>query len=277
MHARASTRFLTGVPPKPTDGADFQAGISIDQIAARELGQQTQLRVARAEPRIDRVRRAPATRATAAPTPTRICLAQRRPRRCRWRTTRARVFERLFGDSGSTDPAARLARAAAAAQHPRLGDRQGRAASGAAWGRRSRQARPSTSTRCATSSARIQKAEAAERPASCRVVEQPAGIPAHVRGARQADVRPAGAGLPVRPDPRHHVHDGHASSAAGTYPRNRRARRASPDLAPSETTPEKLAKLLKINTYHTDAVRLLTSRSCRRRPTATARCSITSR
>ena len=37
-------------------------------------------------------------------------LAQRRTRRCRPRTTRASVFERLFGDSGSTDPKARRAR-----------------------------------------------------------------------------------------------------------------------------------------------------------------------
>ena len=33
-HARASTRFLTGVPSRRADGADLHAGISMDQIVA---------------------------------------------------------------------------------------------------------------------------------------------------------------------------------------------------------------------------------------------------
>jgi hypothetical protein len=43
VHARASTRFLTDVPPKVTNGADLEAGISMDQIAAKQLGASTQL------------------------------------------------------------------------------------------------------------------------------------------------------------------------------------------------------------------------------------------
>src|SRR5687767_4226959 len=42
-HARAGATFLTGVHPKKTEGANIQAGISADQIAARELGKFTQL------------------------------------------------------------------------------------------------------------------------------------------------------------------------------------------------------------------------------------------
>ena len=42
-HARAAGAFLTGVHPKKTEGADIRAGISMDQIAARVLGQETQL------------------------------------------------------------------------------------------------------------------------------------------------------------------------------------------------------------------------------------------
>ena len=42
-HARAAGAFLTGVHPKKTAGADIRSGISIDQIAARELAQETQL------------------------------------------------------------------------------------------------------------------------------------------------------------------------------------------------------------------------------------------
>ena len=42
-HSRAQAAFLTGVHPKKTEGPDIHLGISMDQIAARELGRQTQL------------------------------------------------------------------------------------------------------------------------------------------------------------------------------------------------------------------------------------------
>src|SRR5262245_62457917 len=42
-HARAAGACLTGVHPKKTEGADIQAGVSMDQIAARVLGTETQL------------------------------------------------------------------------------------------------------------------------------------------------------------------------------------------------------------------------------------------
>jgi hypothetical protein len=41
-HARAPASFLSGVHVKKTEGADLHAGLSMDQVAARELGQQTQ-------------------------------------------------------------------------------------------------------------------------------------------------------------------------------------------------------------------------------------------
>ena len=41
-------RFLTGVHPQKTAGADIQIGISVDQIAAQHIGRTTRLRVARA-------------------------------------------------------------------------------------------------------------------------------------------------------------------------------------------------------------------------------------
>mgnify|MGYP003637614382 CR=1 FL=1 len=40
-HARASAVFLTGVHPNKTAGADIRSGISVDQIAARHLSEQT--------------------------------------------------------------------------------------------------------------------------------------------------------------------------------------------------------------------------------------------
>ena len=42
-HTRSPTVFLNGVHPKRTDGADIQAGTTIDQMAAQKIGQQTAL------------------------------------------------------------------------------------------------------------------------------------------------------------------------------------------------------------------------------------------
>lgn len=40
-HARAGGAFLTGAQPKKTAGANFQTGLSADQLAAQQLGDQT--------------------------------------------------------------------------------------------------------------------------------------------------------------------------------------------------------------------------------------------
>ena len=42
-HARASATFLTGVHPRKTAGADIKAGVSFDQIAAEKIGHLTRL------------------------------------------------------------------------------------------------------------------------------------------------------------------------------------------------------------------------------------------
>jgi hypothetical protein len=42
-HGRMAPAFMCGVHAKPTQGADFQAGVSVDQIAAQHLGKETQL------------------------------------------------------------------------------------------------------------------------------------------------------------------------------------------------------------------------------------------
>jgi Protein of unknown function (DUF1552) len=40
-HAVSSGCWLTGVPPKRTDGPDFRIGVSIDQVIAKQIGQDT--------------------------------------------------------------------------------------------------------------------------------------------------------------------------------------------------------------------------------------------
>jgi hypothetical protein len=43
VHSRCQSTWLTGVKPKATEGVDLHAGISMDQIVAREIGSETQL------------------------------------------------------------------------------------------------------------------------------------------------------------------------------------------------------------------------------------------
>ena len=107
-HARASATFLTGVHARKTEGANIGVGVSMDQVAANELGKGTQL--ASLEIGLDSVELLGACDAgyscaygntIAWRTPTTPLPMENDPRA---------VFERLFGASESTDPAVRLAR-----------------------------------------------------------------------------------------------------------------------------------------------------------------------
>src|SRR2546423_2740821 len=106
-HAREGATWLTGVHPKKTEGAGIRAGISADQIAARELGKVTQL--GSLELGLESASLAGGCdsgyscaytntlswRSDTTPLPVEV-----NPRM---------VFERLFGDGDSTDSATRLA------------------------------------------------------------------------------------------------------------------------------------------------------------------------
>lgn len=107
-HGRIGGVWLTGVHAKPTEGADLEAGISLDQIAAPHVSAETEL--PSLEVGLGAAEFAGACDAgfSCAYTST-LC----------WRTPRTplpmessprAVFERLFGDSDSTDPAVRRAR-----------------------------------------------------------------------------------------------------------------------------------------------------------------------
>jgi hypothetical protein len=43
FHPRAQATWLTGVRPKRTEGIDYRAGVSMDQVIARDFGKETQL------------------------------------------------------------------------------------------------------------------------------------------------------------------------------------------------------------------------------------------
>jgi len=107
-HARASTRFLTGVASQRDDGSNLKAGISMDQIAGRVLGQETQL--ATLELAIDgRDFAGSCDEGFSCAYTNTISWANETTPLPMENNPRA-VFERLFGDSGSTDPAVRKAR-----------------------------------------------------------------------------------------------------------------------------------------------------------------------
>ena len=57
VHARASTRFLTDVPPKHTNNAEIHAGVSMDQMFAKQAGRAHAARLAGARARRARLRR----------------------------------------------------------------------------------------------------------------------------------------------------------------------------------------------------------------------------
>jgi hypothetical protein len=108
-HAKASTRFLTDVSP-PTSETWLDAGVSVDQLIARDAGQHTQL--ASLELAIESGETAGACD---------VGFACAYTNTISWRSANTPlstennprvVFERLFGDSVSTDPKARRARIA---------------------------------------------------------------------------------------------------------------------------------------------------------------------
>jgi hypothetical protein len=106
-HAKASTRFLTDISP-PTSETWLDVGISVDQILAQETGKHTQL--ASLELAIENGETAGAcdvgfacayTNTISWKSANTPLFAQNNPRA---------VFERMFGDTGNTDPKARLTR-----------------------------------------------------------------------------------------------------------------------------------------------------------------------
>src|ERR1700704_5939801 len=105
-HPRACTAWLTGTHAKMTSGADLRAGISADQIAAREFGKETQLaslEIGLESPEVVGACESAygcayyntiAWRNETSPLP-----MENRPRA---------LFERLFGDAGTTSPEVRM-------------------------------------------------------------------------------------------------------------------------------------------------------------------------
>ncbi len=106
-HARATATFLTGVHPYKTGGADFRLGISADQIAAKALGQHTQL----SSLELGLEPQPLAGNCDSGYTCAYMSMSWRGPNSPLPAEINPRaVFERLFGDGDSTDPEVRARR-----------------------------------------------------------------------------------------------------------------------------------------------------------------------
>ena len=107
-HARAGATWLTGVHPKKTQGADILNGISVDQILAKEIGKQTPR--PSIELGLEDVRLVGGCDSgySCAYSNTLSWSSATTP--LPYETNPRAVFERLFGDGETTDPAARATR-----------------------------------------------------------------------------------------------------------------------------------------------------------------------
>ena len=226
-HARAAGAFLTGVHPKKTAGADIRAGISMDQIAARELAQETQL--ASLELSLD------SKEPLGACDPGYSCvyantlnwLSETTP--LPMESNPRVVFERLFGGSGTTDAAARRARMEEDGTIlDAVGDKIARL-QGRLGGRdRLKMNEYLEAIRDVRAPDPVGRAAGPDRPLGGAGAA--AGHSCDVRGAREADVRPAGARVPGGSDTHHHLHGG-TRDEQPSLPGDRRLGRAPPVVA----------------------------------------------
>ena len=263
-HVRAAAVFLSGAHPVKKNEA--YVGATVDQIAAQHVGQDTPL------PSIElSIEPLNLTCGDAGFT-------------CAYRNTLSWksatlplpmennpqiVFERLFGD-GSTD-AQRQERRNQAREPARFDPRSGAVAREGSAGRR-----PPPAARLPGRSARDRAARQAGRcdaVARSRSARRAGRHPGRLRGASEADVRSAGARLQVG-DHAHLDADARAREQQRRLPGDRRARGLPQRLAPLERTQEHGSVRRHQPLSRRRCWRYFLER-LRRRPTATAPCSIT--
>jgi len=104
-HARAGATWLTGVHPKKTQGADIQAGVSLDQLLAREIGKATALPSLELTLEDNKMAGGCDSGYSCAYSNTLSWSSPSTP--VPGELDPRAVFERLFGDGETTDPAAR--------------------------------------------------------------------------------------------------------------------------------------------------------------------------
>ena len=200
-HAVSAAGFLTGVWPKRTEAEDVLANTTIDQVVAQQIGQDTPF------PSLE-LATEDFTGYVGACSPGFSCaylntISWSSPTTPLPMEINPRVvFERMFGQA--RHPAQRAARDARRAQHPRLDRRRKRGTLQRGLGTRDRARVDEYLDNMREIERRIQRAEAHN---SAEVtLDAPVGVPESFEEHVGADVRPAGGGLPGRPDARLHVH-----------------------------------------------------------------------
>jgi len=243
-HARAGATWLTGVHPKKTE-VDIHAGVSADQIAAKEFGKTTQLgslEIGLESPALagncDSGYSCAYTNTIAWRTPITPLPVEVNPRA---------LFERLFGDGESTDPKARLT---ALKEQRSILDyiREDVSRLGTGLGNRDRSKLDEYVEAIRDIERRIQKAEQQNATMKMPVMERPSSIPEEFEDhaklmidlqaiAFQADLTRVitfmmareGSNRPYRSI---NISDGHHS------------------ITHHQNDPEKIDKVTKINTHH---------------------------
>ena len=112
VHGRCATKFLTGAIPRPfgQEGNDFLADVSLDQLVAQEIGPDTP--IGSLELSLESGDKGAGTCDGGYSCTYSHTISWRGPRTPLPMEHNPRVvFERMFGDGGSTDPVARRARA----------------------------------------------------------------------------------------------------------------------------------------------------------------------
>ena len=221
-HAVSSAGWLSGVVAKQTEAEDISLGITIDQVLAKQIGQDTPF------PSLEFATEdfsgyiggcVPGYSCTYMNTISWAGETSPLPMEINPRV----AFERMFGRAGDADQ--RLTRMrenrsildSMAAEARELQRPVGRAG-------------PRAARRLSGQRARDRAAHRADRSAQRRERHRGDGAGRRardVRGARGADVRPAGGGLPGRPDARLHVHDGARGEPADVSRRSASPRRTT--------------------------------------------------
>ena len=228
-HATSNSAFLSAARAKRTESTDYYLGTTVDQIAAQQIGQETQLPslelsmdLLQTVGQCDNGYACVYQNNLSWSSPTTPLPAEAHPRL---------VFERLFGEGGST--ADRRAALQEAGQPARFGAGRDRPPAAASSGPADRAKVGQYLDTVREVERRIQKAEADAADNPLPDLDRPVGRAGRLRRPRPADVRPAGAGAAGRRHPRHHL-PARARDQQPHLPRDRRPRPAPPALAPRQ-------------------------------------------
>ncbi len=227
QHPRAAPAFMSGTHAKATEGADLQAGTTIDQIIAAEICRDTKLpSLETTVDRIDVVGACDHGYACAYMN----CMSWRTPTTPLPAETNPRfIFERMFGVGSTAGRAVCPCRGRS--QHPRRdhGGNRRTSAAGSARDDRSKLGEYFDAVRDVEQrivEGRVDQQRLLRAGSACRRAR-------HVQGVYRAAVRPPGVGVPGRHHACRHHHDGareHQSCLSGDW----RRRCASLDLAPRQ-------------------------------------------